>query len=109
MNLLAEIKENIDRWCLKENKSCGLVLEKDDILSCIICILVTYKLDDLGVALNYFKFILGKEIDNVLREFKVDCYLTDLEGVYEYLATPVTKISRVLEMESLPSNELVRA
>jgi hypothetical protein len=87
-----EIKANIDLWSLKQKKSCGLILEKDDILSCLIYILVTYKIDDLGVALSYLKFLLGEEVDNVLREFKVDCYRADLEGVYEYLTMPVARV-----------------
>jgi len=37
--------------------------------------------------------LLGLELDEVLREHRVNSYLTDLQAAYEYLTTPVIKIN----------------
>lgn len=37
-------------------------MEKDDILACLIYSLVAYKLDEVGVALQYVRFLLNNEL-----------------------------------------------
>jgi hypothetical protein len=44
-----------------------VVLEKDDILACIIYSLVANKLDCIGLALGYIRFLFNGELENILR------------------------------------------
>jgi hypothetical protein len=67
-------------------------VEKEDVLGCIIFTLVRYKLDSIGVVLEYLAFLLGKDIDTVLRWWSVDCFRTDLEAAYWFVSHPVVEI-----------------
>jgi hypothetical protein len=67
-------------------------VEKEDVLGCIIYTLVRYKLDNLGFFLAYLNFLLGKDIDSVLRNRKVDCFRADLEASYWFVSQPAVKI-----------------
>ena len=91
--MVQEIQQNIDRWATKNILTKNIVLEKEDILACIIYTLVTSKLDSIGVALKYIKFLLGAEIDSVLGRYQVDCFRVDLEVAHEYLCQPVAQVS----------------
>lgn len=55
-------------------------------------ILVTHQLDGIGSFLAYLSFLLGKEIDSVLRSRKVDCFRADLEAAYWIVSQPIVKI-----------------
>lgn len=74
----------------KDNKH--LTVEKEDVLSCIIYTLVKHKLDEIGNLLQYLSLLLGKDIDEVLRWSKVDCFRTDLEAAYWFVTQPVVKV-----------------
>jgi hypothetical protein len=39
---------------------------------------VRYQLDEIAQALNYFSFLWGKEIENVMGVLQVDSYRVDL-------------------------------
>jgi hypothetical protein len=67
-------------------------VEKDDVLGCIMYVLVTHKLDNVGCFLAYLSFLLGQDIDVVLRERKVDCFRADLEAAYWFVSQPVVKL-----------------
>jgi hypothetical protein len=54
--------------------------------------LVTHKLDGMGGFLAYLSFLLGKDIDSVLRSRKVDCFRADLEAAYWFVSQPVVKL-----------------
>lgn len=55
-----------------------MTVEKDDVLGCIMYTLVAHKLDNIGCFLAYLSFLLGKDIDSVLRGRKIDCFRADL-------------------------------
>lgn len=76
---------------VKASKS--VTVEKEDLLGCIIYTLVRYKLDGIGVVLEYLLFLLGKDIDKVLGWKRVDCFKTDLEAAYWYASQPVIEIN----------------
>jgi hypothetical protein len=58
-------------------------------LGCIIYTLVKYKLDSIGVVLEYLSFLLGKDMDKVMSWRRVDCFKTDLEAAYWYVTQPL--------------------
>lgn len=74
--------------------------EKEDVLGCIVYTLVRYQLDGVGCLLAYLEFLLGKEIDSVLRGRRVDCFKTDLEAAYWFASQPVVSIHYSLHEES---------
>lgn len=55
-------------------------------------ILVSHQLDGIGSFLAYLSFLLGKDIDSVLRSRKVDCFRADLEAAYWIVSQPVVKL-----------------
>lgn len=54
--------------------------------------LVSHQLDAIGSFLAYLSFLLGKDIDAVLRSRKVDCFRADLEAAYWIVSQPVVKL-----------------
>lgn len=88
-SLLKEMEESIE---MQRQDSKHLTVEKEDVLCCIIYTLVKHKLDGVGNLLEYLAFLLGKEIDEVLRWSKVDCFRTDLEAAYWFVTQPVVKL-----------------
>lgn len=60
--MIDDIKANIDNWSTRNGKASCIILEKDDILACLIYSLVAYKLDEVGLALQYIRFLLGNEL-----------------------------------------------
>ena len=68
-------------------------METDDILSCIISILVTQKLDNIGVTLKYLSFLYQNQLEAVMGSFQVDVFRVDLLVAYEYLTQPVLHLS----------------
>jgi len=48
-------------------------------------------LENLGLSIKYFYYILGSDTNSVLSKFRCDPYLADLEVAYDFLIIHHTK------------------
>ena len=95
MKLLIEIRSNMEIEIRKRQENMIktgelktiTVLDKDDFVDCLIYCVVKGDicLQDLGVSLKYFIYIVGADCENILSKFRCDPYFADLEGVFDYL------------------------
>lgn len=67
-------------------------------------VLVAHQLDAIGTFLAYLSFLLGKDIDSVLRSKKVDCFRADIEAAYWIVSQPVIK----LDYSKMTSDEIIQ-
>jgi hypothetical protein len=65
------------------------MLEKDDVIDCIVYILIKYKyeLSNIGEFLLYLKFLQNKGDNLVIWPSKIEITIRDLESVYHYITS----------------------
>ena len=84
-SLLEEISTSIERH--RGNDTRPLNVEKSDVLTCIIFVMVRHRLDSMGVLIEHLQMLLGEDTFEVLRWYKVDSFYADLHAAYEYART----------------------
>lgn len=81
---LREIEESRERLAKRRLREGGAVLEKDDIIGCMIYCVVRGQVGELHLGVKVLGLLLGKESE-LLAKKGVDSFRADLESAVQYL------------------------
>jgi hypothetical protein len=81
---LKEIEESRERLARNPLREGGAVLEKDDIIGCMIYCVVRGQISELHLNVKILGLLLGKESE-LLAKKGVDSFRADLESAVQYL------------------------